>query len=660
MSRDISASLNELLRRIAAQFEVRSAAGERQSWEVAWLMGITVVGTIVRFWGLGSWGLEDDEKTMALPTMHIVQHGTPFMPSGMFYARAIAQLYMMAGSVIAFGQSEWALRLPSVLCGIALIPISYLFGRRFLVPVWNMAFVAVAGFFPSLIADSQEARMYIFLVASLAAYGALVFEWERTERVRYLIAAVLVMLVGIQFHSLAIFGAFLLFFPGLAHADAVRLRHGAVAFVIAVVSFAVINHWVESFYPPVPKIDVGVAASANHFLGIQRSVPSRIYMYFGGFVAAALVAAYLARRTLAGKWRLMPALLVFLGLVCQLLFFYHVGLLLMLIGLIVARRQGVRSWPLAIAVGVAAVIAVAQFLALSAVAPDSMRRTVGAMVGLPSIWPFLRFVDYSPIVVVVVGAGLIRALWLIAQKRRIADYWLFFALTVWLPLFAIGLFAWDVQLRYTEFALLPSLLCATTVCQGAATAAVQRSKFYARPSVQVLMALAASVLIVNPIRLVRSVNAGYSIHPDHKGAAEYVKSIHPQADDLIVAEDSLEQTYYLGHIDYWLIGKDQARRFVQDINGHFQDIYTGAPLIGTGRELMDLISRSDRGAIYVIGSGELQQDGRRWFRGFGIYEMLQAPPFEPVYLGRDGLTQVWKVPAPSRAAALSPLPDGNH
>jgi Dolichyl-phosphate-mannose-protein mannosyltransferase len=659
-SHSLANPLNVLLKGIAAQFEVRDTATKRQSWEVPWLLGIMILGAIIRFWGLGSWGLEGDEKTMALPTMHIVQHWTAFFPSGMFYARAIGQLYMMAASVIAFGQSEWAMRVPSVLCGIALIPISYFFGRRFLVPIWNMAFVTIVAFFPSFIADSQEARMYIFLVASLAAYGALIFQWDRTERVGYLIAAVLVMLIGIQFHALAIFGAFLLFFPGLAHADALRLRHGAIAFVIALVGYFVISHWVESFYPPVPKIDLGVVASTNHFVGIQRSLPSRIYMYLGGFLAAALVAVYLARRTFAGKWKLMPALLVFLGLLCQLLFFYHLGLLLMLVGLIIARRQGVRSWPLAIAVGVAAVIAVAQFLSLSAVAPDSMRRTIGAMVGWPSIWPFLRFVDYSPIVVAVVGAGLIRALWLIAERRRIADYWLFFALTVWLPLFAIGLFAWDVQLRYTEFALLPSLLCATAVCQAAASAAVQRSKSYARPSVQVLMALAASALIVNPIRLVRNVNAGYSIHPDHQGAAAYVKSIHPQADDLIVAEDTLEQTYYLGHIDYWLMGKDRAIKFLQYVHGQLRDIYTGTPLIGTGQELMDLINRPDRGAIYVIGSGELQEDGRRWFRGFGIYEMLQAPPFEPVYLGRDGLTQVWKVPAPSRAAVSSPLPDGNR
>jgi hypothetical protein len=83
-------------------------------------------------------------------------------------------------------------------------------------------------------------------------------------------------------------------------------------------------------------------------------------------------------------------------------------------------------------------------------------------------------------------------------------------------------------------------------------------------------------------------------------------------------------------------------------------------LLGTGQELMDLINRPDRGAIYIIGSGELQQDGRRLFRGFGIYELLLTPIFEPVYLGRDGLTRVWKVSASSRASAQLSSADRNN
>ncbi|HEY0340426.1 MAG TPA: glycosyltransferase family 39 protein, partial [Steroidobacteraceae bacterium] len=118
----------------------RRTAGARigaaaHSSTTLWLLALIVLaGTVVRFWGLGAVGLHGDEKTMALQVMNLVEHGAPLMPSGMFYPRAVAQLYLMAGSVLAFGQSEWVLRLPSVLCGVLLIVLTWKVGQRFLTP----------------------------------------------------------------------------------------------------------------------------------------------------------------------------------------------------------------------------------------------------------------------------------------------------------------------------------------------------------------------------------------------------------------------------------------------------------------------------------------------------------------------------------------------
>ena len=49
-------------------------------------------------------------------------YGTPEMPSGFTYPRAMAQFYLMVGSALAFGgPSEWTFRLPSAICGVLLI-----------------------------------------------------------------------------------------------------------------------------------------------------------------------------------------------------------------------------------------------------------------------------------------------------------------------------------------------------------------------------------------------------------------------------------------------------------------------------------------------------------------------------------------------------------
>ena len=68
------------------------------------------------------------------------------------------------------------------------------------------------------------------------------------------------------------------------------------------------------------------------------------------------------------------------------------------------------------------------------------------------------------------------------------------------------------------------------------------------------------------------------------------------------------QTYYLGHVDYWLQDKAMAASYMHGPKAAWTDIYTDTPLIGSGRQLERLVTRRDRGAIYVIGSGENRQD----------------------------------------------------
>jgi hypothetical protein len=161
----------------------------------------------------------------------------------------------------------------------------------------------------------------------------------------------------------------------------------------------------------------------------------------------------------------------------------------------------------------------------------------------------------------------------------------------------------------------------------------------------------ACVALVDPVSLARTVNSGYATHPDHKGAAEFMRSQKLGPRDVVLAEDVLQQTYYLGHVDYWLIAKYVAAQFVRQTQGDRpREIYVNAPVIGTGEELAALLDNPNRGTIYIIGSGEQQVDGRRYARGLGIQEVLDSGRFNVVYHGRDGLTKIWEAPPPSAAA----------
>ncbi|MGH8327380.1 MAG: ArnT family glycosyltransferase, partial [Steroidobacteraceae bacterium] len=150
-----------ILRGVASLFEDTHPRARVDRRTLALLALIVAVGAVVRFWGLGNVGLHGDEKTMALPAMHLLQYGTPDMPSGFLYPRAVAQLYLMAGSALAFGPTEWALRFPSAVCGVLLIVLTWLAGRRFLEPRWNLALTAAVALLPAFIEDAQTARIYV-------------------------------------------------------------------------------------------------------------------------------------------------------------------------------------------------------------------------------------------------------------------------------------------------------------------------------------------------------------------------------------------------------------------------------------------------------------------------------------------------------------------
>jgi hypothetical protein len=292
-----------------------------------------------------------------------------------------------------------------------------------------------------------------------------------------------------------------------------------------------------------------------------------------------------------------------------------------------------------------AILAIVQFAALHASGVGSPRKVIGLMTGLPSVWSFINLAAYSPGASVIIAIGLIGSLWRLFVARKISDIWLFFILGVWLPLLGLGLFTWYPEPRYTEFALPPLLLCGFA-CLPAARAPQPGKISGVSMRWSAVGACLLCILFVNPLGVAQVVNAGYTIHPDHKGAAEFLKSLPLAPNDIVLAEDVLEQTYYLGHVDYWLIGPEVAGDFVEDWHGKILDIYTHTPVIESGAELQTLIKRPERGAIYVIGSGENQGDDRRYMRGLSIYQVLRSGVFKRVYLGRDGLTEILKFDAP--------------
>lgn len=622
------------------------------------LLLLLALGACLRLWGLGNVGLHGDEETMALAVRSILADGVPILPSGMLYPRGLTQLYLMAMSVQVFGETEWALRLPSALCGVLLIWLVWLAGRRFLTPNWNLALAATVMLLPAALDYSQTARMYIFLLAAVAATLACVFAWERTGKSGWLIAGVLTLCIGVELHTLAVTCALLFLWPGVLRGNLRLLLQGALASAVVLLAYVGIEAWLGSHYP-VPPADYA-ADLGTPLWERTRTVPALSWVVLVGLLlcgaALAAVAWLTARRLATGRIGVSLAALFFASLIAQLSLYYHLAALIGVAVVVLAvRERGAAAWrPLAWYGGAAAVLAIIHLsVVLAAPAGLSLKQAIGALVGQPSIWPYYRIMQFSTVAGMLALVAMAHGLWCLARRQPLADHVLLAVLTVWVPMFVIGFYTWSLPPRYTVASLLPMLLSAMAFAQGMWLQWSVRYPALRPQGTQLLAGVVLAILIANPVAVARVVNAGYEMRPDHQGAALFMRSLQLGPNDVVIAEDILQQTYYLGRVDYWLMSRDHARRYVERVNGRIQDFYTGTPVVSSADLLLQVLEDA-AGDVYVVGSGENQADGRRLMRG-DMDDVLRSPRFEVIHTGRDGLTQVWRARArPTEGARPSP------
>src|SRR6185436_19969655 len=572
----LSVWVAEVLRSLAALFEVTAPLERARVLHRVLFAALLGIGILVRFWNLGVPGLHGDEETMAMATMHILKDGRPLLPSGMLYPRGLTELYLMALSVQLFGQSEWALRLPSALCGVLLIALTYLVGRRFLRPQWNLALAATVALLPQAIEYSQTARMYIFMLAAIAGCMACLFEWERTGRLRWLVGAVAALTVGIELHTLAVTVGLLFLLPGILHADARKIVQGLIACVFIMIAFLAIDAWVNSQYPvPPPEYAADIALP-----GWRGSRPTGYPREFqiALLVTGALTAVFtvhLGRKVPQRLPAFCAALLLLIALALQLLLFYHLAVLFGLAGAVVAYRAAgpivLRRLGIFLLSSAAVGLIQVTFLASR---PGSVVKLVGVIIGQPSVWQYVRVSQFSLCAAVLAFCATAWGLWRIANRQRAPDYALVALLGLWIPLFVLGLFAWNMPSRYAAASLLPMLVSAFALAQYAFDWLAQRLGNGSLRSWRPVAALLTLALVVEPTQVLARVMPSRGLFPDHKGAAAFIRSQNIKPGDILIAEDVLEQTYYLGRVDYWLISRKQAQLYVQRVDGVIRDFYT--------------------------------------------------------------------------------------
>ncbi|WP_226006159.1 glycosyltransferase family 39 protein [Natrinema salinisoli] len=138
----------------------RSARPPRSPGIVVGLLGLLLVGGVLRGYALGVQSFWFDEAISANAAIAILETGQPTFPSGYTYWRALPHTLMVAASMALLGSGEAAARLPSVVAGVITIAATYWLGKKTGGARVGLLAATLLTFATWELAWSRQARMY--------------------------------------------------------------------------------------------------------------------------------------------------------------------------------------------------------------------------------------------------------------------------------------------------------------------------------------------------------------------------------------------------------------------------------------------------------------------------------------------------------------------
>ncbi len=149
-----------------------------------WLLGCLCIGGFLRFYQLGGPSVWVDELNHLYAGQSLIENGSPELPSGQLYDRALIYSKLVSYSFQVLGVNEFSLRLPSAIIGLLCLVLIYFVAKRFFGVTPALLSVLFLAISPFEIGWSRISRMYtlfqfLFLLGIYTFY--LGFESENKD-----------------------------------------------------------------------------------------------------------------------------------------------------------------------------------------------------------------------------------------------------------------------------------------------------------------------------------------------------------------------------------------------------------------------------------------------------------------------------------------------
>ncbi len=640
-------------------------------WSMAGLALLLACGLVPRMWDLGRLGFYGDEELTAAVSHSIATTGQAQVPSGMGYRRALpynwanAQVLRWSG-VNDEASNRWVSAVTGALTPSAL----FLVGRWFVGGPAAFGAGVLLSFSEWHLSFSRMARMYSpFLLFFVIACGTL-WRWGLTGRRVWLLVGVATSLLASTLH---LFGAFAAVFPFLA----VTLPGAAVVSPMlgilvgtALAAFA----WVyDAFYVSTPyrefvfePLELPGGIPVDTGVTVATALP----LIWVAFLVASIVALLLAdREDLPGGgnwsgrlWRAVFGASITAAIVLLALGHLWGAAVLLVMAMLYFPGAGIRVAQGHRGLWCGLLIVAAGWAGWS-VWHQGLREGILAVVRFPFPYPLVVTRSFPVAGILAAGFVLFTLLGRMLPGDRAAKAAILGAL---LPLTAVGVKAAYAPLRYL-FPGYPFFL----LCAGAGGVLLAREIWVRAVGTKppaVLWLLFGLVIGGSGVvsghgipQAAEIVGLDYGdpldipVHmfptrPDHAGAGAFVRSRLSDS-DVVVAEDPLEQHWYIGRVDYWLRSPADAGPFLyKGEEGQLRDIYVASRLLEEPQMLLDSVQASGR-TLWVVTSAETIDRPTYYLTG-DQREFLDAVMLNgaEVYRGRDGVTNVYCLNCPRRLA----------
>ncbi len=316
------------------------------------LAAILSLALWLRLRNLGALGLYGDADHTYFAVKGILETGFPWMPSGMFYPRALLYSYLAAGSSLIFGFSEFSLRLPNVIFSLMTMAILYrmlkeFFGCRvalltsllFAISVWDIEVARHARMY--------EAALFFTMLSTWVFYKGFM-QGEKFYR----LLVIPLFLLTTSIHSLGVFLVTLFVCPFLLKHDVTPSQWALVMYgaATAIASFVIIKvehipyeRIMEPLWLPQEAVESGVYPDFSLLMSLLASFEVVNITGVMGLISLCVLSAIAFQKMSGSAWERAWNWFEFGALVVTVIAQQFGVAFWMLGGIIFSSRRGIKS-----------------------------------------------------------------------------------------------------------------------------------------------------------------------------------------------------------------------------------------------------------------------------------------------------------------------------